>query len=166
MTTSKNTYTSGNNVKNVNQSMATNLNKTYSSSSNIVKNLNKQKMGASSNKIYSSSSNIVKNINKPKMNVETSAKTGGSKYTQKSSYKQVQTSSGKSGSGFTKGTGKGTSSSQTEIYLNNVKILIQWSAQAGSTDTYPVCFPVKKGQTVKTRNIAGQLYDLSFYGIA
>ena len=34
----------------------------------------------------------------------------GSKYTQKTSYKQVQTSSGKSSSGFTKGTGKGTSS--------------------------------------------------------
>ena len=64
------------------------------------------------------------------------------------------------------GMGKGTSASQTEIYLNNVKILIQWSAQAGSTDAYPVCFPVKKGQTVKTRNIAGQLYDLSFYAIA
>ena len=110
ISTSKNTYSSGNIIKNLNQNQGTNLNKTYSSSSNIVKNLNKQKMGASSNKIYSSSSNIVKNINKPKMIVETSAKTGGSKYTQKSSYKQVQTSSGKSSSGFTKGTGRGSSS--------------------------------------------------------
>ena len=85
------------------------LNNAYSSG-NIIKNLNKQKMTTNLNKTYSSSSNIVKNINKPKISIGTSAKKGGSKLTQTSSYKQVKTSSGKSSSGFTKGTGKETSS--------------------------------------------------------
>jgi hypothetical protein len=113
MTTSKNTYSSGNNVKNVNQNMATNLNKTYSSSSNIVKNLNK-----------------------PKINIGTSAKTGGSKYTQKSSYKQVQTSSGKSGSGFTKGTAKGTSSSYSEYKKYEQKGKMGSSSSVGNISKY------------------------------
>ena len=101
-----------------------NLNNTFSSGS-IVKNLNKQKVQTNLNNKYpSSSSKIVKNLNKPKISIGSSAQKVGSKYTQKSSYKQVKDSYGKSSSGFTKGTGKGLSTSYSEYkkYEQNGKI--------------------------------------------
>ena len=135
-TSLNNTYSSGNIVKILNnQKMTKNVNNTYSSG-NIAKNLNKQKITTNLKNSYSSSSNIVRNLNKPKISVGTSAKSGGSKYTQKSSYNQVKTSSGKSSSGFTKGTGRGLASSYSEYKKYEQKGKIGSSSSVGNLSKY------------------------------
>ena len=116
--------------------ITTNLNNNYSSG-NIVKNLNKQKMAINlKNKYSSSSSNIVKNLNRPKITIGSAGQKGGSKYTQKSSYKQVKTSSGKSTSGFTKGTGKGLSTTYSEYKKYEQKGKIGSSSSVGNLSKY------------------------------
>ena len=111
-----------------------NLNNTYSSG-NMVKNLNKQKIATNLKNTYSSSSNIVNNKYKSKINIGTSEKKGGSKYNQKSSYKQLKTSSGKSSSGFTKGTGRGASS-YSEYKKYGQKGKIGSSSSVGNLSKY------------------------------
>ena len=60
------------------------------------------------------------------------------------------------------GTMTATTSQSTHVYINN-KVIAKGGSGINATVIYPVFFPVKAGQTVKTRNVSDQSYDLSFY---